>query len=115
MLTLGQETSTSPHTGTVVSAVCSTLSTVCMSPTRSCLVHGRAALFTQYSEAAMRSIGVPIADNRAVTQSRWEASYDGLHYASTTSGDNWASQVASMEYQVVMNVIFPKCGALPQP
>ena len=69
----------------------------------------RTTRFTQHMEGVMRDMGVPIVDGRAITQSRWDASYDGLHYASVINGDNWGSQVASMEYQVVMNTVFPTC------
>ena len=72
----------------------------------------RTTMFTKQSEAVMRKIGVPVVDGLAVTQSRWEASYDGLHYASDIGGDNWGSQVAMMLYEVVLNVMFQRCGAV---
>lgn len=70
----------------------------------------RTAMFTYYSESVMRSLGVPVVDARSLTQSRWESSYDGLHYAAQMGGDNWGSQVASMEFQTALNVVFPVCG-----
>ena len=72
----------------------------------------RTTTFTKLSEAVMRKIGVPVVDGLAVTQSRWDASYDGLHYANRVEGDNWGSQVAMMLYEVVLNVMFQRCGAV---
>ena len=46
----------------------------------------------------MTKMGVPIADATTVTQSQWEAAYDGLHYL-RGSNDNWNGHVSSMVTQ----------------
>lgn len=66
---------------------------------------------TLYAEEVMRRLGVPIVDGRSITTSRWDASYDGLHYAMTSGGsDAWYSQVSSQVFQAVLNTIFPTCN-----
>lgn len=74
----------------------------------------RTRVFSEISEAAVRKVGIPVIDWGAVTQSRWDASYDGLHYASNMGGeDNVVGQVTMSEYQVALNVIFPTCTGDP--
>lgn len=72
----------------------------------------RAALQSAYSEAIMREFGFPIVDGLAISQSRWDACTDGIHYASAvfSINDGWASQVSTMMYQAVMNAVFPDCS-----
>ena len=70
----------------------------------------RTRRFSLHSEAVMRSIGVPIVDWYQLTQSRWDASYDGLHYAGQLDGNDYmGGQVPMMEYQVGLNALFPEC------
>lgn len=71
----------------------------------------RAIMSTRYSESVMRSMGVPIADAYQVTQSRWDDCHDGLHYARNMAADHWGGQVAFMVSEVVLNTVFPTCGA----
>ena len=59
----------------------------------------------------MKKLGVPVADATIVTQSMWEAAYDGLHYL-RGSNDNWNGHISNMVTQMILNTIFPTCGAL---
>jgi hypothetical protein len=61
----------------------------------------RVLTFDRMCREAMKAMGVPIADATAVTQSMWEAAWDGLHYLSG-SNDNWNGQVSNMVFQVGM-------------
>lgn len=72
----------------------------------------RARLQSKYIADAMRELGFPIVDAEIITQSRWDASYDGLHYASAggTVDESWYSQVSYMVYQAVLNTVFPTCS-----
>jgi hypothetical protein len=69
----------------------------------------RVAAFSKLSADMMRSAGFPVVDAMEITKARWEASWDGVHFAGRLQGDNWGSQVASMVYQVVLNSIFEEC------
>ena len=69
----------------------------------------RTASMSGYSAGVMRGMGFPIADVTQVTQSRWDAAYDGLHYAARGGDDHWLGAVSGMNYQVVLNVMFPTC------
>lgn len=71
----------------------------------------RTELFTRLTQDMMKSIGVPIVDAANLTRSRWEATWDGMHFAAMLQGDNWGSQVASMFYQMVLNTMFPLCSS----
>jgi hypothetical protein len=59
---------------------------------------------------AMTKIGVPILDATMMTQSQWEAAYDGLHYL-RGSNDNWNGNVAVMVFHAGLNAIFPDCDS----
>jgi hypothetical protein len=59
----------------------------------------RVLKFDRMCREAMKAIGVPIVDATAVTQSMWEAAYDGLHYL-RGSNDNWNGHVSNMVFQV---------------
>ena len=47
----------------------------------------------------MFDMGIPIADATIVTQSMWEAAYDGLHYL-RGSNDNWNGHISTFVFQV---------------
>lgn len=67
----------------------------------------------KYSQAAMRSIGIPVVDAAVVTQSRFEESYDGVHFLfsfSQGSSEAWFGSVSFMVGQVVLNTIFQTCA-----
>lgn len=70
--------------------------------------------FTRMAQDLMVSLGFPIVDAANLTRSRWEAPFDGLHYAANIGMDQWGSQVASMMYQLVMNAIFRNCTGSAQ-
>jgi hypothetical protein len=69
----------------------------------------RAEAFNRLAVNMTRAAGAAIVDWFNMTRSRWESSWDGLHYACQLNGDNWGSQVASMMFQVALNVLFPEC------
>ena len=72
----------------------------------------RARWFSQYSERLMREHGFAVIDWLSVTQSRWESSYDGLHYAQTSiHADDFLSQISMMEYMIGLNVMFGECSS----
>ena len=72
----------------------------------------RTRTFSSYSEVLARSHGIPVIDLYQVTQSRWESSYDGLHYAPTHQyEDDYSSDVSMMEFQVTLNAVFRDCKA----
>lgn len=66
--------------------------------------------FEKVATDAMRGMGFPILDAGKITQSRWESSYDGLHYLLQYSLDNWASHTSNMIAQAMLNVLFQSCG-----
>ena len=66
----------------------------------------------RYSKQLMRNMGIEVMDAGIITQSRFEASYDGLHYLLKTGDDNWMSQVANMVAHVMMNTVMTTCGEL---
>ncbi len=68
---------------------------------------------SKLSEDVMRGMGVSVADAAIVTQSRWDATRDGVHYATNDGKDNWYGQVTYMVYEVIMNTIFPDCHPAP--
>jgi hypothetical protein len=70
----------------------------------------RVLTYDRMCRDAMTKIGVPILDAAMLTQSRWEAAYDGVHYLSG-SNDNWNGHVSWMVFHAAMNVLFPKCGS----
>jgi hypothetical protein len=70
----------------------------------------RVLTFERMSREVVTAMGVPIADGSMVTQSMWEAAYDGLHYL-RGSNDNWNGHISSVVTQVILNTIFGKCGA----
>lgn len=76
------------------------------------LTQHRVIEFEKYSKSVMRGMGFPIFDAGMMSQSRWDASYDGLHYLLQYSPDNWASHTSNMMAQAMMNVIFPTCSAV---
>ena len=55
-------------------------------------------------------MGVPIIDATAVTQSQWEAAYDGLHYLQGHYTGKWFGKVAGVVFHVALNAVFQKCG-----
>ena len=59
----------------------------------------RVLKFDRMCREAMKAIGVPIVDATAVTQSMWEASWDGVHYL-RGSNDNWNGHISNMVFQV---------------
>jgi hypothetical protein len=59
----------------------------------------RVLKFDRMAREAMQKIGVPIADATAITQSMWEAAWDGLHYL-RGSNDNWNGHISNMVFQV---------------
>ena len=69
----------------------------------------RVQAFARIAEAMVRSQGLHVIDIVNMTRSRWESSWDGLHMACQLDGDNWGSQVASMVYQITLNVILGEC------
>lgn len=76
------------------------------------LTAARMAVMAQYEASVMRSLGIPVADARMVTQSRWDATYDGIHYARpirTELSDHWVGVVSGMFSQVVLNTVFSGC------
>jgi hypothetical protein len=72
----------------------------------------RVLTFDRMAREAMQKIGVPIADATAVTQSMWEAAWDGLHYLSG-SNDNWNGHISNMVFQARGQSgtlrVFPAC------
>ncbi len=66
------------------------------------LTTARAKVNAAHSESVMRNLGIPIIDMWALTQSRWDASTDGVTFGGTT-GVEW------MMSQVVLNALFPAC------
>lgn len=70
----------------------------------------RVRQFTEYSAGVMRGLGVPVIDFALMTQSRWDACSDGLHYCISISTDYLSGQVATGEFQLALNVIFPECS-----
>lgn len=66
----------------------------------------------KHSQRVMRSLGVPIIDAGAITQSRLEDAYDGLHYLKQVGENDWVGCTAAMTMQVALNVIFPHCIGL---
>jgi hypothetical protein len=69
----------------------------------------RVQAFARLTESVMRESGADILDIVNVTRSRWEGSWDGLHMACRMDGDNWGSQIASMVFQIVLNVVLGDC------
>jgi hypothetical protein len=69
----------------------------------------RAQAFALLTDQMARNYGASVIDTFNVTRSRWESSWDGIHMACQLIGDNWGSQVASMNYHIVLNAIFPDC------
>ena len=59
----------------------------------------RVLKFDRMAREAMQKIGVPIADATMITQSMWEAAYDGLHYL-RGSNDNWNGHISNFVFQV---------------
>jgi hypothetical protein len=70
----------------------------------------RVLTFDRMCRDAMTKIGVPILDATMITQSFWESAYDGLHYLRGNS-DNWNGHTSQMVFHVLLNGIFPTCGA----
>jgi hypothetical protein len=68
----------------------------------------RVLKFDRMCREAMKAIGVPIADATAVTQSMWEAAYDGLHYL-RGSNDNWNGHVSNAVQQVCLCLCLCLC------
>ena len=56
-------------------------------------------------------MGGEIADATIVTQSQWEASWDGLHYLSG-SNDNWNGHISNMVTQVAVLATVPSVSSL---
>ena len=73
----------------------------------------RVLKFDRMAREAMQKVGVPIADATMITQSMWEAAYDGLHYLHFQYGsyDDWRGHISNFVFQVIWNAIFPTCGA----
>ncbi len=69
----------------------------------------RVLKFDRMAREAMQKIGVPIADATAITQSMWEAAYDGLHYL-RGSNDNWNGHISSFVQQVQVCTGLPWCA-----
>jgi hypothetical protein len=65
--------------------------------------------FALLTDKMATALGARIVDTFNVTKSRWDSSWDGIHMACQLVGDNWGSQIASMNYQIVLNAIFPEC------
>lgn len=70
----------------------------------------RAKAQEEYSVELMKRMGVSIVDGWRITQSRWDASYDGIHYLLQFGPDYWVSHTSNMVTQVLFNVIFPNCS-----
>ncbi len=64
-----------------------------------------------FSERVMRELGVPIVNWQISTQSRWDASRDGLHYCATgLTSDDYVSQVSLMNYHIGLNAMLGECS-----
>lgn len=70
----------------------------------------RTTLASLASKAMMKELGFPIVDTRIMTQSRWDATIDGIHYAAMGAfSDHWLGAVSAMFSQVILNTMFPTC------
>jgi hypothetical protein len=66
--------------------------------------------YDQLASEKMEAAGIPTINTVAVTQSRMEDSWDGLHYMRSTIEDPGHGLVSSMVQQIVLNAVFPYCG-----
>lgn len=74
------------------------------------LTSWRAVTYWKMARKAMEELGIPVVDTFRLTQSRWEDSYDGLHYSQSTIEDPGHGLASAMAQQAVLNAIFPTCS-----
>ncbi|MDR3413478.1 MAG: hypothetical protein P4L87_21405 [Formivibrio sp.] len=73
----------------------------------------RTTLASLASKAMMQQLGFPIVDTLIMTQSRWDSTTDGIHYAAMGAySDDWLGSVSAMFSQVILNTIFPSCTGI---
>eukprot|EP00300_Choanocystis_sp_HF-7_P017576 c19767_g1_i2.p1 GENE.c19767_g1_i2~~c19767_g1_i2.p1 ORF type:complete len:235 (+),score=52.82 c19767_g1_i2:77-781(+) len=73
------------------------------------LTSARFLRYTAYAKQKLGEIGVIVADGIAMSQTRWEDAYDGLHYMRSTTEDPGHGLVSSMFQQVILNSVFGSC------
>ena len=75
------------------------------------LTHHRHEVFAADIEEFVKGIGFDVANIKAMSQSRWEATFDGMHYIMGIHQDiEWQGCVGSQFEHVVLNYVFPSCG-----
>ena len=67
------------------------------------------AMLDAHARAMLSMIGASVIDVAAVSQSMWEATYDGVHYLRRGSDGVWRGCVSGMMFQVALNAMFPDC------
>ena len=69
---------------------------------REYLTPARAAAVRETAEVIMRDLGFPVLDAWTMSQSRWDATMDGVTFPPD-------SDVVHTMYQMLLNMVFPAC------
>eukprot|EP00300_Choanocystis_sp_HF-7_P027434 c32543_g1_i1.p1 GENE.c32543_g1_i1~~c32543_g1_i1.p1 ORF type:complete len:745 (+),score=89.81 c32543_g1_i1:1029-3263(+) len=74
------------------------------------LTSWRSTVYSRLATQRMRNLGISTLDTFSMTQSRWEDSWDGLHYMQSTIEDPGHGIASAMVQQAVLNAVFPTCS-----
>lgn len=76
------------------------------------ITSARMVEYNNYATQIIRGLGIEVVDLLTPTWSRYDNSWDGVHY-SRAGGGMWVGSVSYMNAQIVLNVAFGTCDVSP--